>query len=214
MARGHVCVVDDDSAVRKGIERLLRSAGYRVDTFASAEEFLAAYPSQGGGPACLLLDVRMQGASGLELQTRLREQHSPLGIVFITGHGDIPMGVHAIKNGAVDFLCKPFDEEELLRAVDQAIQSSTRDVLAQADLEAVKQRFDRLTVREREVFGLVVRGLINKQVADRLGTTEKTVKVHRGRVMEKMEARSFADLVMLASKVGVAGMSDAATRDC
>lgn len=213
MARGHVCVVDDDDAVRKGIERLLRSADYTVDTFASAEDFLAAHPS-GDGPACLLLDVRMQGASGLELQTRLREKHSPLGIVFITGHGNIPMGVNAIKNGAVDFLCKPFDEEELLRAVDQAIQSSTRDVLAQADVEAVKQRFGRLTVRERQVYGLVVRGLLNKQVADRLGTTEKTVKVHRGRVMEKMQARSFAELVLIARKVGIDGLPDAASRDC
>lgn len=212
MAGGRVYVVDDDDSVRKGVERLLRSSNYEVETFPSAEAFLASRKA-GGGPACLLLDVRMQGASGLELQAILREMHSTLGIVFITGHGDVPMSVHAIKNGAVDFLCKPFVDDDLFKAVDQALVASANDVLVNAELEAIQQRFDTLTARERQVFGLVVGGLRNKQVADRLGTTEKTVKVHRGRVMEKMQARSLAELVLLARKVGIEGLVDARPRD-
>lgn len=195
-------IVDDDEQVRKSIARLLRSAAYEIETFDSAEAFLAAFrtPAQ---PACLVLDVRMPGSTGLELQDRLRQLQSPLAIVFISGHGDIPMSVHALKNGAVDFLPKPFEDVDLLHAVERGLARSFRDHAEHVLVESINVRLHRLTAREREVLGLIVCGLLNKQVAERLGTTEKTIKVHRAHIMEKMQVDSFAELVQLAAKVGL-----------
>lgn len=202
MAAGRVIIVDDDEQVRKSIARLLRSAAYEIETFDSAEAFLAAFrtPAQ---PACLVLDVRMPGSTGLELQDRLRQLQSPLAIVFISGHGDIPMSVHALKNGAVDFLPKPFEDVDLLHAVERGLARSFRDHAEHVLVESINVRLHRLTAREREVLGLIVCGLLNKQVAERLGTTEKTIKVHRAHIMEKMQVDSFAELVQLAAKVGL-----------
>ena len=197
-----VFVVDDDPSVRKGVERLLRSAGYAVETFASAEQFLANRGDQ-RDPACLVLDVRMPGATGLDLQERLLEAGSALAVVFITGHGDIPMSVRAVKRGAVDFLAKPFQDTELLDAVAQALAKSGVDRAAQDEIDSIARRLETLTAREREVLALVVTGMLNKQIAAALGTTEKTVKVHRGLVMEKMQAGSLAELVQLASRIGI-----------
>ena len=195
-----VFVVDDDSSVRRGLSRLLRSAAYQVETFPSAEEFFASNKHQ-QSPACLVLDVQMPGLTGLDLQEQLRSANSNLAIIFITGHGDIPMSVRAIKEGAVDFLTKPFHDEELLRAVAQAIETNTRNQKESAEILSIQQRIDTLTLREREVMNLVVTGKLNKQVADELGIVEKTIKVHRGRVMEKMKVKSLAELVHLADKV-------------
>lgn len=203
MAAGRVIVVDDDDHVRKSTARLLRAAGYEVELFSSADAFLAGYRTE-SGPACLVLDVRMPGATGLDLQDRLRQSESPLAIVFITGHGDIPMSVRALKNGAVDFLPKPFEDIDLLRAVEHGLAKSAQEHAAHSVLESINRRVDTLTNREREVLGLIVCGLLNKQVADRIGTTEKTVKVHRGHIMEKMQVHSFAELVQIAAKVGIA----------
>lgn len=196
-----VYVVDDDPSVRKALERLLRSAGHEVKTFASALEFLNfTLPD---APGCLLLDLKMPGLSGLDLQDRLAAQERPLPIIFITGHGTVPTSVRALKAGAMDFLQKPFEERELLAAVSQAIEKARRLKTDHADLQSLRDRFETLTPREREVFRLVVTGMLNKQAASELGTVEKTVKVHRGRVMEKMGAQSLADLVRFAEKVGI-----------
>jgi FixJ family two-component response regulator len=202
MTASNVFVVDDDPSVRSGVARLLRSADYQVETFATAEEFLDAH-EEGVAPACLVLDVQMPGSTGLELQERLLRKNSTVGIVFITGHGDIPTTVRAVKNGAVNFLAKPFDQGDLLGAVEQALAKSILGLSVQRELDSIQSRLNQLTQREREVFGLVVTGLLNKQIADRIGTTEKTVKVHRGRVMEKMQVRSLAELVQLAVKIGL-----------
>jgi len=197
-----VFVVDDDASVRKGVARLLRATGYEVETYASAEEFIAS-PGNGTDPGCLILDIRMPGSTGLELQERLQGNNSKLAVVFITGHGDIPMSVQAIKRGAVDFLPKPFDETELLAAVTQALSKSVHDHAVQGEVDSINERLATLTPREREVLGLVVTGMLNKTIADVLGTTEKTVKVHRGRVMEKMKVRSLAELVQISAQVGI-----------
>jgi FixJ family two-component response regulator len=197
-----VFVVDDDASIRRALTRLIKSAGYRVNTFASAREFLNNRP-QVDGPACLVLDVRMPGLTGMDLQRELQSANQTIPIIFITGHGDIPMSVKAMKAGAVDFLPKPFKDTDLLRAIEQAVARSVHDRAERDELEDIQRRVDKLTPREREVMALVVGGLLNKQVALELGTVEKTVKVHRARVMAKMEVESLAELVRLAEKVGI-----------
>ena len=196
-----VYVVDDDPSVRKALQRLLRSADYDAKTFASAPEFLDfTCPDI---PGCLILDIKMPELSGLELQERLSEKGISLPIIFITGHGTVPASVKAFKAGAMDFLQKPFKEVELLDAVFRAIEKHRRLGCEQKEMQALRARLETLTPREREVFSLVVSGLLNKQVAFDLGITEKTVKVHRARVMQKMGAQSLADLVRFAEKLGI-----------
>jgi FixJ family two-component response regulator len=198
----NVFLVDDDPSVRRALARLIKSAGHQVQTFASAQEFLGT--SAGGEEAaCLVLDVRMPGLTGIELQRELQTLNRNVPIVFMTGHGNIPMSVQAMKAGAVDFLPKPVKDTDLLRAIEQALARAVRDRAERNELEDVRERVERLTPREREVMVLVVRGLLNKQIAFELGTVEKTIKVHRARVMEKMQVDSLADLVRLAEKVGI-----------
>jgi FixJ family two-component response regulator len=196
-----VFVVDDDPSVRKSVTRLLESSGYAVEAFASAREFLAREPHP--GPCCLVLDVRMPGLTGLELQERLLAGGRQMSIVFVTGHVDVPQSVKAMKVGAVDLLTKPVDAKDLLAAVRRCMAKSTQDVSTTARVTEVQQRVKMLTPREMEVFALVVTGMLNKQIAGALGIGEKTVKVHRARVMEKMRAGSVAELVRLADAVGV-----------
>ena len=196
-----VSIVDDDASVRRGLARLVRSAGYDVETFASAHEYLARPRPE--DPCCLLLDVRMPGLSGLELQEALARTGHRVSIVFVSGHGDIPGSVKAIKGGAVDFLTKPVDDRELLGAIERAVAKAVQDRRDQAVTRDVHDRIKTLTPREAQVFALVVTGRLNKQIAADLGIGEKTVKVHRGRVMEKMRARSVAELVRLADQGGV-----------
>jgi len=196
-----VFVVDDDPSVRRSVVRLLESAGLRVLGFDSGEAFLEhRRPTR---PGCVVLDVRMSGMSGLELQRRLSATGRPMAIVFITGHGDVPMSVAAMKGGAVDFLLKPFDDEALLAAIDRAIGRDRAWLLEQQELAVLRIGYDRLTPREQQVFALVAAGLLNKQVAAQLGTSEKTIKVHRARVMAKMEALSLADLVRHAERLQI-----------
>jgi FixJ family two-component response regulator len=194
-----VFIVDDDASARKGMARLLGGSGYRVETFASPLEFLARRPHDGAG--CLVLDLSMPEMSGLELQDRLQAAGHTLPIVFVTGHGDVSSSVRAMKGGALDFLQKPFTHDELEAAVRVAVARSLQETATRAELDALREREATLTPRERQVFALVARGLLNKQVAGRLGTTEKTIKAHRARVMEKMAAGSLADLVRMAEKV-------------
>lgn len=198
-----VFLVDDDASVRKALTRLVRSAGYDAEAFASARDFLDNSRLGARGAACLVLDVRMPGLNGLDLQHELQAANTPLPIIFITGHGDIPMSVKAMKAGAVDFLPKPVKDKDLLRAIEQALARASHDLAERRELEDVHRRVKSLTPREFEVMTLVVRGLLNKQIANELGTVEKTVKVHRARVMEKMEAQSLADLVRIAERVGI-----------
>jgi FixJ family two-component response regulator len=196
-----VFVVDDDPSVRKSLTRLIAAAGYVVEGFGSAREFLARAPVS--GPCCLVLDIRMPGISGLDLQKTLAQAVHRIPVVFITGHGDVPMSVNAMKAGAVDFLTKPFDAEELLDAIQRAVDRDTRDLGREARAGSIRARVMTLTPRERQVFALVVTGMLNKQIAAELGIVEKTVKVHRARVMDKMRAGSLAELVRLADDVGV-----------
>ena len=198
-----VFLVDDDASVRKALTRLIRSAGYDVRAFGSAREFRDHSRVGGDGLACLVLDVRMPGLSGLDLQHELQAKNTLLPIIFITGHGDIPMSVKAMKAGAVDFLPKPVKDKALLTAIEQALARAEHDHAERLELEDIQRRLDRLTPREREVMTLVVRGLLNKQIALELGTVEKTIKVHRARVMEKMEVQSLAELVRLAERAGL-----------
>lgn len=196
-----VFIVDDDEAVRDSLGLLLRSAGHRARCYASARDFLKAFDPRDFG--CLVLDIRMPGMSGLELQKHLAEIGCNIPIVFITGHGDIPMSVQAMKAGAVDFLPKPVKDTDLLRAIKQALARAVHDRTERNELADIRRRVEKLTPRELEVMALVVSGLLNKQIAFELGTVEKTIKVHRARVMEKMQAESLADLVRLAEKVGI-----------
>jgi FixJ family two-component response regulator len=197
-----VFVVDDDASVRRSLARLLKLSGYEVQLFASAMEFLASGKLQ-QSPACVVLDIRMPGLTGMDLQARLREQDSSLALIFITGHGDIPTSVRAMKAGAVDFLPKPFDDTQLLDAVARALERNRREHASRTALAGLRARYETLTGREREVMARIVTGKLNKQVADELGTVEKTIKVHRARVFEKMQVQSLAELVPLAEKLGL-----------
>jgi FixJ family two-component response regulator len=196
-----IFIVDDDVSVRKSLTRVMTSAGYAVETFPSARDFLTREPFV--GPCCLVLDVRMPGLTGLDLQEALAGKGHRMPIVFITGHGDISMSVKAMKAGAADFLTKPFDVENLLEAIQRALTMDVKVLGEEGRTAEVLERVERLTPREMEVFALVVTGMLNKQIAAALGIGEKTVKVHRARVMEKMEAASVADLVRLADRAGV-----------
>jgi FixJ family two-component response regulator len=196
-----VWVVDDDASVREALRSLIRSAGLRVETLASAQEFLARPRVE--APSCLVLDVRMPRVSGLDLQKRMAEISLQIPIVFITGHGDVPTSVRAMKAGAVEFLTKPFDDQDLLEAIQQAIKRDREARQRQAELGELRARYESLTPREREVMGRVVSGLLNKQVAAELGTSEITIKVHRAQVMHKMHAGSLADLVRMSEKLEI-----------
>jgi FixJ family two-component response regulator len=196
-----VFIVDDDASVRKSLERLVRSVGLRGETFASAPEFLQRAAAD--GPSCLVLDVRMPEVSGLALQERLAAAGHRIPIIFITGHGDITMSVRAMKAGAVDFLSKPFNDQDLLETIQEAIARDQQAREEWAVLQDIQRRVALLTLRERDVLALVAAGLLNKQIAAELGMSEKTVKVHRAQVMQKMEVSSVAQLVLLAEKVGL-----------
>ncbi len=196
-----VLVVDDDPSVRKSLTRMLASVGYAVEAFASAREFLARQPHP--GPCCLVLDVRMPGLTGIQLQELLAATGRRVSIVFVTGHADVPTSVKAMKAGAVDLLTKPVDAKDLIAAIQRAVTKDERDRAAEARRAEIQWRVRLLTTRETEVFALVVTGILNKQIAAALGIGEKTVKVHRARVMEKMRAGSVAELVRLADEAGV-----------
>ncbi len=203
MSNATVCVVDDEPSVRRSLTRLLQTAGYQVETYASAREFLDRAPQ--GGVRCLVLDVKMPDLNGLELQESLAEADRALPIVFITGHGDIPTSVRAMRAGATDFLSKPFDAEDLLAAIDRALASARQQLEDDEARHDIEERIATLTPREHEVLRHVITGQLNKQIAADLGTSEKTIKVHRGRMMRKMEVQSVAELVRLCEKLGIQG---------
>ena len=200
-AEATVFVVDDDPAVRKALQRLFRSAGLHVETFAEAQEFLAA--RRPDTPGCLVLDLRLPGISGLDLQEELAAPHLDLPIIFLTGYGTVPESVRAMKAGAVEFLEKPVDDQTLLAAVNQALAGNYQTRQEKSEMTAIERRIATLTPRERQVLSLVAAGKLNREIAWGLGTTEKTIKVHRGRVMQKLNCASLAELVRLAAKAGI-----------
>ena len=198
-----VFIIDDDPLYRGSTERLVRSVGLRVQSFESAREFLSS--RRPNVASCLVLDVRMPGLSGLDLQLELAKVGVQMPIIFVTGHGDIPMSVQAMKAGAVEFLAKPFRDQALLDAINQAIERDRVTRRQRAKSVELRRRYESLGPREREVFECVVSGMLNKQMADKLGTTERTIKFHRGQIMRKMEAKSVAELVRFAYGLGIAG---------
>jgi len=200
-----VFVVDDDASVREALSSLIRSIDLNVETFSSAREFLQHKRPE--VPACLVLDVRLPGLSGLDLQRELAAAKSSIPIIFITGHGDVPMSVRAMKAGAVEFLTKPFRDQELLDAIQQAIERDRELLKQRSEAAILNDRYQALTPREREVMALVVRGLLNKQIAGELGTSEITVKIQRGQAMKKMQARSVPELVRISEKLGISNQS-------
>jgi FixJ family two-component response regulator len=195
-------LIDDDPSVRKGVSRLLRSAGYKSEAFESASDFLAR--EQHAGPGCVIVDVRMPGLNGMDLQETLLQRRREEQLIFITGHGDISMCAQAMKAGAVDFLTKPFRDHELLQCVERALFRSAEQRRRSAEKNEARRLLDLLTPREFEVMRLVITGMLNKQVAGELGTAEKTVKVHRGRMMQKLRVTSVADLVRLVERADIA----------
>ncbi len=201
-ANSLVLVIDDDASVRKGLARLLRSAGYKGEIFESAADFLAR--ARHPGPSCVIVDVRMPGLSGIDLQATLIQRRREEQLIFITGHGDIAMCAQAMKAGAVDFLPKPFGDEELLKCIERALIRSADQLRRRLEKDEARRLLDLLTPREFEVMQLVVTGMLNKQVAGELGTAEKTVKVHRGRVMQKLKVTSVAELVCLVQRARIA----------
>jgi FixJ family two-component response regulator len=196
-----IAIVDDDASVREGLQSLIRSAGWRVDTFVSAQDFLGRLGAQ--APSCVILDLQLPGLSGLDLQQRMAEAGLEIPIVFLTGHGDIPASVQAMKAGAVEFLTKPLDEEKLLQALQEAIERDRRIRQLHAEIRQLRERYESLTAREQQVMQEVVSGRLNKQIAAELKITEFTVKIHRGHVMRKMRVDSLANLVRMAESLGI-----------
>jgi len=196
-----IAIVDDDPSARRGLERLIRSAGWKAESFASAQEFLSRPSTE--APSCLVLDLQLPGLSGLDLQKQMAEAGLEIPIVFLTGHGSIPASVQAMKAGAIEFLTKPVDEENLFKAIQEAIDRDQRSRKEHAQMQDLRRRYESLTAREQEIMQRVISGLLNKQIAAELNITEFTVKFHRGHIMTKMCADSLADLVRMAESLGV-----------